>query len=478
MHRRPPVPAVILLVIVLTAAVIYGLRSMKGNGNAVLKASGTIEATSISLAPEVPGKVSDVLVDEGQLVHQGDVLLRLDGSLLRAQRVQAEAALEAARQAAQMAAVNQEMAQAQYDAALAAARAQEGAARLQDWIQRAPGIFTQPLWYFTRKEQLKAAQAEVDAAAQALAEAEADLQKIVSAEKYAAFLAAEERLDQARITYQVVKQVYDRAQATGGKVRPEDVQVDLPPYLPNRYLIKVRLAKLLSGDSEVIQAASDLLDEVERELQDAQKAYDELLTTQEAQDVLKARAKLSVAQERYNAARDWLQSLQIGENSPQVRIAAIALEQAKAAVAQAQAGVKQAQAALDLIDAQIQKLTILAPMDGVILSRVAEPGEFLQPGAVALTLADLSNLTITVYIPEDQYGRIRLGQAAQVSVDSFPGEVFAAYVIYISDQAEFTPRNVQTVEGRNSTVYAIKLKVEDPAGRLKPGMPADVIFEE
>lgn len=478
MHRRPPVPAVILLVIVLTAAVIYGLRSMKGNGNAVLKASGTIEATSISLAPEVPGKVSDVLVDEGQLVHQGDVLLRLDGSLLRAQRVQAEAALEAARQAAQMAAVNQEMAQAQYDAALAAARAQEGAARLQDWIQRAPGIFTQPLWYFTRKEQLKAAQAEVDAAAQALAEAEADLQKIVSAEKYAAFLAAEERLDQARITYQVVKQVYDRAQATGGKVRPEDVQVDLPPYLPNRYLIKVRLAKLLSGDSEVIQAASDLLDEVERELQDAQKAYDELLTTQEAQDVLKARAKLSVAQERYNAARDWLQSLQIGENSPQVRIAAIALEQAKAAVAQAQAGVKQAQAALDLIDAQIQKLTILAPMDGVILSRVAEPGEFLQPGAVALTLADLSNLTITVYIPEDQYGRIRLGQAAQVSVDSFPGEVFAAHVIYISDQAEFTPRNVQTVEGRNSTVYAIKLKVEDPAGRLKPGMPADVIFEE
>ncbi len=478
MHRRPPIPVVFLLVILLGAAVIYGLRSMKEENDTVLKASGTIEATTISLAPEVAGKVKEVLVEEGQFVHQGDVLLRLDGSLLQAQRAQAEAALEAARQAAQTAAVNQEMAQAQYDAALAAARAQEGAARLQDWIQRAPGIFTQPLWYFTRKEQLKAAQAEVDAAAQALAEAEADLQKMVSAEKYAAFLAAEERLNQARITYQVVKQVYDRAQATGGKVRPEDVDVDLPPYLPNRYLIKIRLAKLLTGDSDVIQAASDLLDEVERELQDAQKAYDDLLSTKEAQDVLKARAKISVAQERYNAARDWLQSLQTGENSPQMRIAAIALEQAKAAVAQAQAGIKQAQAALDLIDAQIQKLTLLAPMDGVILSRVAEPGEFLQPGAVALTLADLSNLTITVYIPEDQYGRIHLGQAAQVSVDSFPGEVFSAHVIYISDQAEFTPRNVQTVEGRSSTVYAIKLKVEDPSGRLKLGMPADVIFEE
>ncbi|HLA87929.1 MAG TPA: efflux RND transporter periplasmic adaptor subunit, partial [Anaerolineales bacterium] len=97
--------------------------------------------------------------------------------------------------------------------------------------------------------------------------------------------------------------------------------------------------------------------------------------------------------------------------------------------------------------------------------------------AVALKLADLTNLTITVYVPEDRYGEISLGQSAEVSVDSFPGEIFTAIVIQIADKAEFTPRNVQTVEGRSSTVFAIKLKVENPEGKLKIGMPADVFFK-
>jgi HlyD family secretion protein len=153
------------------------------------------------------------------------------------------------------------------------------------------------------------------------------------------------------------------------------------------------------------------------------------------------------------------------------------VDQAQAAVDQAQKAIGQAQANLDLLDAQMAKLTVYAPMDGAILTRNVEPGEFLQPGAVALTMADLSEITITVYVPEDRYGQIRLGQSAQVSVDSFPGESFNAEVVHIADQAEFTPRNVQTVEGRSSTVYAIKLKVTDSQSKLKIGMPADVVFE-
>jgi HlyD family secretion protein len=106
-----------------------------------------------------------------------------------------------------------------------------------------------------------------------------------------------------------------------------------------------------------------------------------------------------------------------------------------------------------------------------------EPGEFVQPGAVAMTMANLNELTITVYVPEDQYGKISLGQQATVTVDSFAGETFTAEVVHMADQAEFTPRNVQTVEGRSSTVYAIKLKVIDTEGKLKIGMPADVVFK-
>ena len=85
---------------------------------------------------------------------------------------------------------------------------------------------------------------------------------------------------------------------------------------------------------------------------------------------------------------------------------------------------------------------------------------------------------ITVYVPEDRYGEISLGQQAEISVDSFPDETFFATVVYIANSAEYTPRNVQTVEGRSSTVYAVKLKVDDPEGKLKPGMPADVNFRE
>ncbi|HLO30269.1 MAG TPA: efflux RND transporter periplasmic adaptor subunit, partial [Anaerolineales bacterium] len=146
-------------------------------------------------------------------------------------------------------------------------------------------------------------------------------------------------------------------------------------------------------------------------------------------------------------------------------------------VEQAQKAVAQAQANLDLLDTQLSKIKVSVPMDGVILTRNVEPGEFVQPGAVAFAMADLSDITITVYVPEDRYGQISSGQQADVTVDSFPGETFTAAVTHIADQAEFTPRNVQTVEGRSSTVYAIKLKVTDPEGKLKIGMPADVIFK-
>jgi len=71
-----------------------------------------------------------------------------------------------------------------------------------------------------------------------------------------------------------------------------------------------------------------------------------------------------------------------------------------------------------------------------------------------------------------------LNQRATVTVDSFPGQEFEARVVYIADEAEFTPRNVQTAEGRRSTVFAVRLSIADPTGLLKPGMPADVVFEE
>ncbi len=100
----------------------------------------------------------------------------------------------------------------------------------------------------------------------------------------------------------------------------------------------------------------------------------------------------------------------------------------------------------------------------------------IQPGAAALTIGQLEQLTVTVYIPEDRYGLIDLGDRAQVTADSFHGEAFAAVVTRIAEQAEYTPRNVQTEEDRRTTVFAVELSVDDPSGKLKPGMPVDVRF--
>ena len=82
-----------------------------------------------------------------------------------------------------------------------------------------------------------------------------------------------------------------------------------------------------------------------------------------------------------------------------------------------------------------------------------------------------------MFIPENQYGQIKLGQKASITVDSYPGRTFNGSVDYISDQAEFTPRNVQTIESRSSTVYKVELTIDNPGGELKPGMPADAVFE-
>jgi RND family efflux transporter MFP subunit len=171
-------------------------------------------------------------------------------------------------------------------------------------------------------------------------------------------------------------------------------------------------------------------------------------------------------------------------------MAEIQVSQAESAVLQAKAQVllaessresaatslEQAEAALEQIELQLEKMELYSPMSGVVLTRTVEPGEVVPSGYTLLTIADISQLTVTVYIPENRYGQVKLGDNAELSVDSFPDETFNAEVIQIADQAEYTPRNVQTQEERQNTVFAVKLSVENESGKLKPGMPADVYF--
>lgn len=94
-----------------------------------------------------------------------------------------------------------------------------------------------------------------------------------------------------------------------------------------------------------------------------------------------------------------------------------------------------------------------------------------------MTIGQLGDVTLTVYVPEDRYGQVKLGQEVVVTVDSFPGKTYTGWVQHIAGEAEFTPCNVQTEEGRKSTVFAVGIAVPNPNEELKPGMPLDVTFE-
>ncbi|MBC7879486.1 MAG: efflux RND transporter periplasmic adaptor subunit [Anaerolineales bacterium] len=482
MHNKlPPLPVRIVVAILVVGTIGYFIfRSLNNNSSDSLTASGSIEAAIINIAPEMSGKVDKVLGEEGQPVLTGDPLLSLDSSLLTAQRAVASAQLDSAKAAVHTAQNGLATTRSQYQIILESALTQGKETRLEDWFSD-PDIFEQPGWYYTRAEQIEAAQRQVEAAQAAVEDAQANLSTLTQTLDQAEYLKAEQRLLDARLAYEIAQTVNYRAQnsATG----------DVPKGLFNRthcgtnqgYFVETaQLTNQIykcSRDPQLGEAGSDLYHNAYDELVSAQNAYNDLLKTQSDDKILQARADVSVAQERYYTTLDFLRSLQTGEQSPSVTAAQGTLDQAEASIEQAQKAVDQAQANLDLIDTQLKKLTINAPMDGVILTRNVEVGEFVQPGAVALTMANLNELTITVYVPEDRYGEISLNQVADVMVDSFPDEIFSGVVVHIADQAEFTPRNVQTVEGRSSTVIAIKLKVTNGEGKLKIGMPADVTFK-
>jgi len=134
----------------------------------------------------------------------------------------------------------------------------------------------------------------------------------------------------------------------------------------------------------------------------------------------------------------------------------------------------QARAALRTAEVRLDDLTVDAPVSGVVLSRNAEPGETVAAGVTVYTLGDLANPWVKVYVNETKLGLVRLGQKAQVSVDTFPGKVYEGEVTYIASEAEFTPKNVQTQEERVKLVFGMKVGVQNINDELKPGMPADV----
>lgn len=385
---------------------------------AALSASGTIEGEEVSITAEVGGRIEALLADEGDEVEAGAVLVRLDEALLKAQVSQAQAALETAK--AKLAQVKagarpEEIAAAQ--AALAEARAaQEGAYRA--W-QNALEARDDP-------QQLEAQISQ--------ARTEVELARV--------------QLDQARTALTEAEVTRDHYQLFQGS--DED---------KTKYLASLKQVEAAQAN---VQAA-------EATLKGAQVQLEHLLAMKEKPLVLNAQV---------NAARAEYQAAQAAVEMAQAKLEALEAGPTEEEVAVAQAEVARAEAALGVLEVQLEKLTLRSPTAGLVTGRMAQVGEMAVPGVSLMTVADLDEVTLTVYIPEDEIGRVKVGQAVEVSVDSFPGKVFEGRVSYIASEAEFTPKNVQTKKERVNMVFAVKVKVPNPEHKLKPGMPADAIIRE
>jgi len=135
---------------------------------------------------------------------------------------------------------------------------------------------------------------------------------------------------------------------------------------------------------------------------------------------------------------------------------------------------EQNKATKELVKTQIENSIIKSPINGLVLSKNTEAGEVVLPGTSLLTVGDLSKPWVKIYIKETDLGKVKLGQKAEVKIDTYPDKVFEGKVTYISNQAEFTPKNIQTKEERVKLVFGIKVSLDNPLQILKPGMPADV----
>ncbi len=493
-----------------------------------LTASGTIEADTVNLGPEISGKLVAINVQEGDTLSAGQELFKMDDSALQAQLNQANASLQAAQAAQTAAQANLDLLQAgatgaQLQAAqdqLTQAEANRQSVQASLWAmtsQSRPEDITaaQDRLSFARtdyysmtvvlaSDQVENVNIALNKATSNLSQANVRHSSLISDNRTPASALSmasttitddQSAVDQLAVAYQAVQ---DPQSPFFRQIAQMKYALDIAEL--NASQAQARQTSLLT-DPNMTQQAKDAaksdVDEARNLQDDCQAAYDSLSTGDQADRLDTAftnmqsalsdlnnlgrataggpslesmLSQLDAATAQRDVARANLDNLKSGSRSQQVSAAQAQVDAAKAQVVAAQASI-------DLINIQIAKLTVAAPVSGVVLSKPLNVGEIAPAGATVVEIGALDTVTLTVYVPEDQYGSLKLGQKATVTVDSFPGKSFQGEVTFISDQAEFTPRNVQTVESRSTTVFAVKISLPNPDHALKPGMPADAVFQ-
>jgi multidrug resistance efflux pump len=451
---------------------------------APLRASGVIQAQQISVASELGGVIATMPVREGQAVVAGEVVAQLDTALLDGQLAVAEARLA--------------WAEAGLRQAEAGAREGQIAVAEAQLAQAHAGLRA-------------AGRAVTDTQALMATPQELDLQIVLTRGQLASARHAQARAGALKDSIEVAKLAVDRAReviGVGGRQRfgvssgslsellgeqlppelvellPDDLGEGLEPrtithrdyelYLgEGRYELYVWRDLSLPLDAQLlpntwwqawvgVHAATARVEGLESRLGRlvAERAAPQTLAAQ----VDEARALEAAATEQVRLAQVQVDGLRAGLTAQEL------------AVIEAQVG--QARAAVQALRLQREMLSLTSPITGTVIRILLREHEVAAQGAPLLTVADLRDLRLTVYVPERRLGDVWIDQEVEVRVDSFPQRRFMGRVTTIADRAEFTPRNVATEEERESLVFGIEIRIDNPEGVLKPGMPADALFAE
>jgi HlyD family secretion protein len=259
---------------------------------------------------------------------------------------------------------------------------------------------------------------------------------------------------------------------------------------------EARLAELKNGSRpQEIQEARSAVAAAQSELDRARRDWERAQTLYKNDDI--STAQFDQCRNRWESAGAALKQAQersalvvAGPRQEQVDAAAAQVERARGALRMSEANtieirrreqeltarraeIERARAALALIDSQLADTVAASPVDGVVLVKSADPGEVVAAGATILTIGDIDHPWLRAYVNETDLGRIKVGSRARITTDSYPGKVYDGRISFISSEAEFTPKQIQTKEERVKLVYRVKIEVANPHRELKSNMPAD-----
>ncbi len=226
-----------------------------------------------------------------------------------------------------------------------------------------------------------------------------------------------------------------------------------------------QLRLLQSGSRlEDIKQTEDILKQSKINLDQAKIDKDRMESLFAANSVTKkqledAEAKYNLNLSQYNSSK---------ENLQKIRNLARPQE-----IDQSKANLRKNIAALELLKQNLEDCKVLAPVDGIISKKYVEAGEIVNQNSSLLKLSNLETVDLMIYVNEEELGKVKLGQKADISTDTYKDKVYNGKIIFISPEAEFTPKNIQTQDERTKLVFGVKIEIPNPQFELKPGMPAD-----